>query len=167
MTCATDAVDANIRRRYRLFFPRICSAIFCVLAVGCNQQESISSAISKLNLTDSAGVPVASALNISTDTYVCVLEPYVSRLNASTNFSDAVNAFLAARDYRGSEGHWTFIYGRVESWALEEVRRQQVELLPLLADDGRKLDFICGQANAIQLIKPTQGKVNFKKVEKK
>ena len=41
------------------------------------------------------------------------------------------------------------------------MRRQKIELTQLRSNDNKKLDAICGQANAIQLIKLSGDKVNF------
>ena len=136
--------------------------IFALTGIGCGQNDQvISTAISKLQPTSEGGISVDVALNISANSYVCVLSPYASSVSPGIGFSDDVNAFLLNQNFLGDEGRWTFIYGVSGKWTLERIQRKKVELVQLRSSDSKKLDSVCGQANAFQLIKLSSDKVNF------
>ena len=149
-------------RQYKHIFLFLSMTISALTGIGCGQSDQvISAAISKFQPTSEGGTSLDVALNISTNSYVCVLSPYASSVSPAKGFSGDVNAFLLNQNYLGDEGHWTFIYGVPGKWTLERIRRQKVELMQLRSGDNKKLDSICGQANAVQLIKLSGDKVNF------
>lgn len=145
----------------------ILSMFAAFLISACNQSDpSMASVISKLHTTDLTGVPVAVALGMPATTYVCVLEPYGSRVREDGKFADEINNYLAKQDFRGDEGHWTLIYGSAGNWTIEQVRRRKVELTPLRTEKGRRADAACAQSTAMQLIKPISDEVTFTTKEK-
>ena len=145
--------------KYAFLFISITSVL---IGIGCTQNgQAISTAISKLKTTSDKGISVNIALNIAATSYVCVLSPYVSSVDPRGSVPDNINAFLLKQNYRGDEGHWTFIYETDGKWTLEQIRRKKIELGKLLSGDSKTLDSICGQADAIQLIRLPGGEVNF------
>ena len=149
-------------RQYKHIFLFLSMTIFALTGIGCSQNDQvIAAAISKLQPTSEGGISVDVALNISANSYVCVLSPYASSVSPGKGFSDDVNGFLLNQNFLGDEGRWTFIYGVSAKWTLERIRRQKVELMQLRSSNNKKLDSICGKANTVQLIKLSGDKVNF------
>lgn len=149
-------------QQHKHIFLFLSMTIFALTGIGCGQNDQvIATTISKLQPTSEGGISANIALNISATDNVCVLSPYASSVSPGKGFSDDVNAFLSNQSYLGDEGHWAFIYGVPGKWTLERIRRQKVELAQLRSSDSKKLDSICGQANAVQMIKSSDNKVNF------
>lgn len=159
----------NISKLTRWIF--LCSGVLIIILINSelikkyiNDNKStltLLDIIMKLELTPIDGIPVNIALNIPPKNYICILYPYVSRVEFNTAFESDVNNFLSMKKYLGDEGNWTLIHGVGGKWILELIPRKKIELDQLRFNNNKKLDSMCGEANSIKLIKLLEKKVNF------
>lgn len=135
---------------------------------GCVGSDSpFKKALIALPLTPTVGLVVNQALGMPSTTYVCILEPYSSRVDLRSPFAGQINEFLKQEAYLGDEGHWGFLHGTSENWNAEKIKRRSMELVELKDIYGKKTDSVCGYANSIMLNKPSDDKVIFRLMEKK
>lgn len=155
-------------QRLKILMGRFFVLITVLIVAACWQDnQRIATLISDLQPTTANGISATLALKLAPQTYMCILEPYVSQLDIESKSEEEINAFLKKNDFRGTEHEWTVIYGSSNKWTIESIRSKIISSEYLKNQNGKRINSKCSHADQVVLIKHVQGTVSFNFKEKK
>lgn len=108
---------------FRIITLWICGLIFLAgCRISSSKEEIFQTRLEQTPI--GKAVPVSAIIKTPFD-QICILYPYVDKLNESDPKSGKIDEFLVRRGYVADEGHWAFVWADKEKIAMIEVDRDQ------------------------------------------